>query len=115
MATETTRPAMGSAAGNPSQRAVDVVAVVVASIWHHRAMQESWWAQQIGPPVWPRRRLSRSEWAVALVVAVLIVVVNKAVVHDTGNTWGTLVILSIAAGILATLGGSWVLHKARSN
>ncbi|HKY16713.1 MAG TPA: hypothetical protein VJM33_17440 [Microthrixaceae bacterium] len=76
-------------------------------------MDREWLADQVGPAIWPRRRLSRGEWTVALVVAVVIVVVNKAVIEDTGNWWGGLVLVSIVIGIIAAVFGSWVLQKAR--
>lgn len=46
------------------------------------------------------------EWVIAGVVTSMIVIVNKAVIHDRGNSWATLLVLSLFAGIV-------VSHSAR--
>jgi hypothetical protein len=43
--------------------------------------------------------LRRSEWLVVALVALVVVVVNKLVINDRGNTWPMLVLLAVAAGI----------------
>ena len=45
--------------------------------------------------------LRRTEWVAVALIAASIASVNKLVIHDTGNTWPGLVLVSFYAGLLA--------------
>ena len=43
--------------------------------------------------------LSRGEWTLVGLVGLTVVTINKLVVHDHGNNWPTLVLLSFIGGL----------------
>ena len=55
--------------------------------------------------------LRRREWVAVALVAIGIMAVNKLVVHDTGNTWTSLTLVSFYAGLLAVHGWRTVIRR----
>lgn len=51
------------------------------------------------------------EWAVVGVVASIIVIVNKAVIHDRGNSWATLLVVAFFAGVALSHSARWVRRR----
>lgn len=48
------------------------------------------------------------EWIVVGVVAATIVIVNRAVIHDRGNSWASLLVLSFFAAVVVGHAIRWV-------
>ena len=51
------------------------------------------------------------EWVVVGVVASAVVIVNKAVIHDRGSSWGSLLMVSFYAGVAVTHAARWVWRR----
>jgi hypothetical protein len=43
--------------------------------------------------------LRRGEWAAVVAMVAALVAINKVVVHDEGNTWGGLLLVSLCVGV----------------